>query len=462
MAVELLMPRLGWTMEEGVFVQWLKQDGEQVRPGDLLYTIEGDKASNDIESFESGILRIPPDAPVPGTTLLVGALLGYIVQPGEPAPFEQGSGDRRQESGVRSQESGVRQRAIVARSPIPDPRSPIPDPRSPIPDPRSPAISPRARRVAKELGVAWAALTGSGRTGRIVERDVRAAARAQATPVRASPLARRVAEELGVDIGQLASDAPGRRIGRADVEQAARVAVPAAMSGTATPLSGVRKISAARLAQTARTVVPVTLTTDADATELVRLRKQIAADLTSNGLPAPSYNDMLIRLVAVALSEHPALNASFVDDDIVQHAAAHIGVAVDTERGLLVPVVRDAGSKSLQQIAADSARLIEQARAGTSLADDLRGGTFTISNLGMYQIDAFTPVINLPECAILGVGRIQARPVVIDEETDAVAVRRMMALSLTFDHRVVDGAPAARFLNRVREFVERPYIWLVR
>jgi pyruvate dehydrogenase E2 component (dihydrolipoyllysine-residue acetyltransferase) len=461
MAVELLMPRLGWTMEEGVFVQWLKQDGEQVRPGDLLYTIEGDKASNDIESFESGILRIPPDAPAPGTTLLVGALLGYIVQPGEPAPFE--ATDHRPPTtdmygGPSVAASGVAASGVAT----PSVAAPTTNDNGQRTTDNRPMISPRARRVARELGVAWAALVGSGRTGRIVERDVRAAARAQATPVRASPLARRVAEELGVDIGQLATDAPGRRIGRADVEQAARSARPAPAAGTATPLSGVRKISTARLAESARTVVPVTLTTDADATELARLRKQIAADLASSGLPAPSYNDMLIKLVALALSEHPALNASFVEEGIVQHTAAHIGVAVDTDRGLLAPVVHDAGRKSLQQIAADSARLIEQARMGKSLADDLRGGTFTISNLGMYQIDAFTPVINLPECAILGVGRIQARPVVIDEETDTVAVRRMLALSLTFDHRVVDGAPAARFLNRVREFIERPYLWLIR
>jgi pyruvate dehydrogenase E2 component (dihydrolipoamide acetyltransferase) len=322
-----------------------------------------------------------------------------------------------------------------------------------------PAISPRARRVAGELGVAWATLTGSGSSGRIVERDIRLAA--AITPVRATPVARRVAEELGVDLGQLAAGTPGRRIERADVEQAAGAAAPAPVPA-AMPLSGVRKIAAARLVESARTVVPVTLTTDADATELARLRKQIAADLASSGLHAPSYTDMLVKLVAVALAEHPALNASVTDGGIAQHTSAHIGIAVDAQRGLLVPVVRDAGIKSLQQIAAESARLIAEARAGTARADDLRGGTFTITNLGMYQIDAFTPIINLPECAILGVGRVQARPVVIDEETETVAVRRMMALSLTFDHRAVDGAPAARFLSRVREFVERPYLWLTR
>jgi pyruvate dehydrogenase E2 component (dihydrolipoamide acetyltransferase) len=307
-------------------------------------------------------------------------------------------------------------------------------------------------------------LAGSGRTGRIVERDVRAAATLPlpaAAPVRATPLARRVAEDLGVDLSQLATESPGRRIGKSDVIQAAGTA-PMPTASAATPLSSVRKITAARLAESARIVVPVTLTTDADATELVRLRRQIATDLTSSGLHAPTYNDLLMKLVAVALGEHPALNASLTEAGIVSHAEAHIGIAVDAERGLLVPVVRDVGRKSLQQIAAESARLIGEARAGTARADDLRGGTFTISNLGMYQIDAFTPVINLPECAILGIGRIQARPVVIDEEAETVAVRRMMALSLTFDHRAVDGGPAARFLNRVREFVERPYLWLTR
>jgi pyruvate dehydrogenase E2 component (dihydrolipoamide acetyltransferase) len=283
-----------------------------------------------------------------------------------------------------------------------------------------------------------------------------------AAPVRATPLARRVAEDLGVDLGHLASEASGRHLRRADVVQAAGGAPEPATDAPATPLSGVRRITAARLAESARTVVPVTLTTDADASELVRLRKQIAADLISSGLQVPTYNDLLVKLVAVALAEHPALNASLSEAGIVYHAAANIGIAVDAERGLLVPVVRDAGGKSIQQIAAESARLIDAARAGTARGEDLRGGTFTISNLGMYQIDAFTPIINLPECAILGVGRIQARPVVIDEQAETVAVRRMMALSLTFDHRAVDGGPAARFLNRLREFVERPYLWLTR
>ncbi|HEU5102241.1 MAG TPA: dihydrolipoamide acetyltransferase family protein [Roseiflexaceae bacterium] len=460
MAVELLMPRLGWTMEEGVFLQWLKQDGEQVRPGDLLYTIEGDKASNDVEAFDSGILRIPPDAPPPGTTLPVGALLGYIVQPGERAPFE-GTGDKRQGTSDRGQGTGAELGTATTRNPQPTTHKPQP-PR------REPAISPRARRVASELGVDWSSIVGSGRTGRIVERDVHAwaAAAAPASQVRASPLARRVAQDLGVDLAQLASAQPGRRLDRSAVEQAAR-ALPAAapiapIGDQGLAMSGVRRITAARMAESAHTAAPVTLTTDADATELVRLRSLIGGDLAGADIRAPSYTDLLIKLVALALLEHPALNATLAGDRIIQHSAAHIGIAVDSERGLLVPVVRDAQSKSVQQIASDSARLIELARAGRATPDDLSGGTFTLSNLGMYEIDAFTPIINLPECAILGLGRIVARPVVIDEASETIAVRKMIALSLTFDHRVVDGAPAARFLKRVKQFVEHPYVWLTR
>jgi pyruvate dehydrogenase E2 component (dihydrolipoamide acetyltransferase) len=221
-------------------------------------------------------------------------------------------------------------------------------------------------------------------------------------------------------------------------------------------------VIATRLAASAHTVAAVTLTTEADASRLVRLREEIVADRDGTPEGIPAYSDLFIRLVAVALTEHPALNASLDGETIVQHPSAHIGLAVDTERGLLVPVVRDADRKSLQQIAAETARLIAASRDGTVGPDDLRGGTFTITNLGMYEIDAFTPIINLPECAILGVGRLVARPVVVDVATEAIAVRTVVALSLTFDHRLVDGAPAARFLQRIKHLIERPTLWLTR
>jgi pyruvate dehydrogenase E2 component (dihydrolipoamide acetyltransferase) len=212
------------------------------------------------------------------------------------------------------------------------------------------------------------------------------------------------------------------------------------------------------MAASAHTAAAVTLTTEADATELVRLRDHLKSDPSQ---PVPSYNDVLAKLAAQALLEHPHVNARFEGDNIVQSAAVNVGIAVDTERGLLVPVIRDVQKKPLRQIARESAALIEAARTGRVNADDLHGGTITITNLGMYEIDAFTPIINLPECAILGVGRIVPKQVVVDAEAERLAIRHMMFLSLTFDHRLVDGAPAARFLQRVKQYVEKPYLWLV-
>lgn len=302
----------------------------------------------------------------------------------------------------------------------------------------SPAASPRAIRVARELGVDWTKLTGTGGGGRIVERDVRAAAE-QAS------------------IGGAGLQPARSRV--ANLPPPTQQPVAATASAGA-PMSQTRRVIGERLVRSMHTAAPVTLTTEADATALVRLRDDIAAALMATDAAIPSYNDLFTRLVAVALQEFPDLNSSLVDGGIMRHEAVHIGIAVDTERGLLVPVIRDAQVKSVQAIAAESARLIARARAGEAARDDLAGGTFTITNLGMYEIDAFTPIINLPECAILGIGRIVARPVVVDEEAETVAVRKMVALSLTFDHRIVDGAPAARFLKRVKQFVEQPVAWL--
>jgi pyruvate dehydrogenase E2 component (dihydrolipoamide acetyltransferase) len=358
--------------------------------------------------------------------------LAYILQPGETAPFEGASAVSDTLPKARPVRSGPAQAAgRAARSR----RGQL-------------AISPRARRVAGELGVDLSGLQGSGRSGRIVERDVRQAARE--APARLSPLARRVASQLGVDVEQLAAAAPGRRLRREDVEAAGPP--PATV-----PLSGVRRLVAERMAASAHTAAAVTLTSEADATELVRLRAQLKADIQ----PVPGYTDLLAKLVARALTEHPDLNARLEGDAILQSRAVNIGIAVDTERGLLVPVLRDAQEKSLRQVAAESAVLVEQARAGRISPDDLRGGTFTITNLGMYDIDAFTPIINLPECAVLGVGRIVPKQVVVDAGAGRLAIRHMLFLSLTFDHRLVDGAPAARFLQRVKQYVEKPYLWLV-
>lgn len=447
MASEVVMPRLGWTMEVGRVVEWLKGDGEAVEAGEFLFSVESDKAITEVEALDSGILRIPPDPQV-GIELPVGAVLAYIAVPGEEVVFPSDSA------------------APVAEDAVASASEPVPltsNGAGGNGHRAEPAISPRARRAAERLGVDWTVLAGSGSTGRIRERDVLAAATARpaVVPPRATPAVRRLAEEAGVDLGQLAASGPAGRVTRSDV-LAATASVPAPEPGIATLFSPIRRVIVQRMTESARTVAPVTLTTEADATELARVRECLKSELAGSGDPVPSFTDLLVRLSALALREHPALNASLVGEGIVQHEAIHIGVAVDTERGLLVPVVRDADRRSVGQIAAETSRLFAQTRAGTASADDLRGSTFTVSNLGMFEIDAFTPIVNLPEAAILGLGRVVARPVVVDEASETIAVRKMMALSLTFDHRIVDGAPAARFLQRIKRMIEQPYAPLMR
>ena len=461
MAYEVTMPRLGWTMEEGVFGEWLKQDGDEVKAGDLLFTVEGDKATQEVEVFESGILRLPQGAPAPGDVIPVGALLAYIAQAGESTP-----------AAIAQAAPAAPQTGQKAPAPEEPAQEPAVDPaghKAPASQPvsadgtRAPAISPRARRIAAELGVDWTRIAGSGRTGRIVERDVRAAAETVVEPlgVDISPVARRLAAEAGVSLEELAAVTPGRRIQREDVEAAIaarRQTVPAQEAAAqVVPHSRIRRITAQRMAESARATAPVTLTTEADATELVALRQQLKSSYARRGLAVPGYNDIYLKLTACALQEHPELNASWSDEALLLHSEIHVGFAVETGQGLLAPVLRDVPAKSLRLIAAETAGLIEGARRERLGHEAMQGGTFTITNLGMYGIDAFTPIINLPQIAILGIGRIICKPAVHDGQ---VVPRHMVALSLTFDHRAVDGAPAARFLNTIREYFSEPVLWL--
>jgi pyruvate dehydrogenase E2 component (dihydrolipoamide acetyltransferase) len=299
-------------------------------------------------------------------------------------------------------------------------------------------ISPYARRLAESRGVDWRSLKGSGLGGRIMAKDVE-----DATPPR--------------PVGAPASDTAAPP---AQGMPAVRSSAAPAAAETRTPLTSLRRRIAEHMAASAHTVAPVTLTSEVDAGQLMALRQALKEDAQSSGQIVPSYNDILAGLSARALLEHPWVNARLEGDEIVQSAAAHIAIAVDTERGLLVPVLRDVQGKSLRQIARQSAALIEKARAGTLAYEDLQGATFTITNLGMYEIDAFTPIIDLPQCAILGVGRIVPKQVVVDVAAAQVEIRQMMFLSLTFDHRLIDGAAAARFLQRIKRLVEQPYLWL--
>ncbi len=393
MPVPITIPRLGWNMDEGVFNGWLKQDGEAVRPGDRIFTLEGEKATEEIESLDPGILHIPADGPKPGDRLPVGAVIGHLLKPGEAAPgrLQEPAAAMAVKAPPRTEVTAAFPKAVTAKAS--ETSKPL-------------AISPRARRAARELGIDWSTLKGSGRTGRVRERDIRAAAAAQ----------------------------------------------PSTESG-AKATSSIRRTIAERMWTASRTTAPVTLTTTADATNLVNLRKQFQAVANAASEVLPGYTDLLVKLTAKALQAHPMLNACWEEDRIRNCTDIHIGVAVDTEAGLVAPVVRDVSSLSLKEVAARAHDLAERARQRKLSADEMRGGTFTVTSLGAFGIDAFTPIINLPQCAILGVGRIVRRPAVCE---DQVTIRDEITLSLTFDHRAIDGAPAARFLQTLVSLIENP------
>jgi pyruvate dehydrogenase E2 component (dihydrolipoamide acetyltransferase) len=408
MAVSITIPRLGWNMDEGVFAGWLKQDGDTIRAGDPLFRLEWEKATQDIEAIDQGTLRIPPHGPNVGDPLAVGSVIGYLLGPAETelpasglqAPPRQVPSATGAPTTMTTNPANVSHRARSRRG--------------------EPRISPLARRLARQLGIDWPSVEGTGCTGRIRKADILAAAGAHATPNKpAAPLS-----QPGTD----------------------------PKAGRLITLSSMRRTMVARLLESRRATLPVTLTTTADATNLVNLRRQFkATSPQEQGVPA--HTDFLVKLTAFALGDHPMLSARLRDGHIEIPAHVHIGIAVDTEAGLLVPVIRHATTLSLGQITACSRDLIGRAREGRLLASEMQEGTFTISNLGAFGIESFTPLINPPECAVLGVGRIQRQPVA---RGGKIVVRERICLSLSFDHRIVDGAPAARFLQSLVQLVENP------
>ncbi len=402
MAIEITVPRLGWSMEEAIFSSWLKAHGEMIRAGDLLFAIESDKATQDIESFDEGILHLPASTPQQGDTVLVGQVIAYLLAPGETAPDRGGGpGNEAEDASDQSGSPDVALHTLQGSGRSNEtPHSTEPKQPSPTPtNSASPISTPRARRTARELGIDWTTLTGTGRDGRIREADIRA-------------------------------QAPNT-------------------------LTSTRRLIGERMMASQQKTAPVTLHTTADATALVHHRTELKS---SGATLIPSYNDMLAKLTVAALQAHPVINSRWEGENLITSRDIHLGMAVDTENGLLVPVLRDIAKLSLQEIATRFRDLTERARTKRLTPDELRGGTFTISSLGSFGIDAFTPIINFPECAILGVGRIVRQPVA---DGDAIILRDILTLSLTFDHRAFDGAPAARFLQTLTSLIEAPMRELV-
>lgn len=380
-------------MEEGTFVGWLKMPGADVSVGEPLFELEGEKATQEIESLDAGELYIPPDAPKPGSTIPVGTLLGYLLAKGEPLP----SGDAPKVI-VPSQD-------IIEPAPAMTSTTMATD--APIATTTASVASPRAKRVAQELGVDWQTLKGTGKDGRVRETDVRAAS---------------------------------------------TVAVPTAV-GLPVGITARRKAIAERLRTSVERTIPVTLTTEADAAGIVTLREQFKA---AKSAVIPAFTDIMACLIAKVLPRHPqiAVRWDSARSTLVAVPADqyHIGIAVDTPDGLLVPLVRDVGRTPLLKIATESKGLIERARHGRLTIAEMQSGVLTISNLGSYGINGFTPIINYPEIAILGLGAVRREAVVTDDDRIVPGLR--MTLSLTFDHAAIDGAPAAAFLKDVAHAVK--------
>jgi len=463
MAYEVILPKLGETLEEGTILEWYKKEGDAVKRGEPLFQVESYKAAQDVEASRSGtLLKILHGA---GSNLPVLTVLALIGEPGEDiSSYVPGGAPAAAQPAEAKAAAPAEPMAAAAEA-----------------TPAAPGrlfASPRARKRAAEEGVELQWVTGTGPEGRIEERDVLSWLASQP---KATPLARKLAAEAGLDLRTIAG--VEGRIEAADVERA--LAAPSQMAAkpqpavtvqppaaaqpaaapvapaAAVPLTGLRGIIARRMAGSHLTTAPVTLTMEADATTLVAVREELKAALAQELGFNIGYNDLLVKVAAKALREFPYMNARLVEEggkaEIRQLPEVHVGVAVDAERGLLVPVIRNADARTLREVAVELRALVQRAREGKSLADDLLGGTFTITNLGMYEVDAFTPIINQPEAAILGVGRIAQRPAVVDGQ---LAIRSMMWLSLTFDHRLVDGAPAARFMQRIKQLVEKPMLLL--
>jgi len=389
MVTDVVMPRYSLTMEKGAVVKWLKKEGEPVEKDEPLVEIEADKVTTEVESPASGVL-LKICAPEE-TEVPVGEPLAYIGKPSESIP----------ETKVIRKPEAVRQNEEAF------PPAELPEP--------------------------------EGEPGK----------------ARASPLARSLAKQYRIDLTQMRGTGPRGRITREDVLRLIELPKDARVVKEIIPLKGIQKTIAERMSRSIRTAAHCSITVEVDASRMTWLRERMNSELEPKGKEGVSYTDMLVKAAATALKENPALNSNLEDDKLKVFEDVNIGVAVEVETdgksGLLVPVVRQADRKSLAEISQEVGSLIERARASKASHEDLTGGTFTVTNLGMYGVETFVPIINPPETAILGVGAVVEKPVVVQGK---IETRPSMHLTLSFDHRVVNGAPAARFMQRLKQILE--------
>ncbi|MEU9170283.1 2-oxo acid dehydrogenase subunit E2 [Streptomyces sp. NPDC048420] len=466
MAVEVLLPKIGLTMQEGTIDEWLVPTGAAVSEGDALLRLATDKVDVDVEAEAGGLFHPVVAA---GATVPAGALIGWLLAEGEQPPTPTGSAGADAGPAATSP-SGV---AVMPSAPSPNGMAAINGTGGRL------LASPNARRVAAEAHVGLTAVHGTGPGGRIVSEDVEeylltaAAAPAPVEPrsddhqvMPVSPLVRRLAKERGIDLTDVRGTGPGGRIRRADLDTVIPAPAPVARSvsagaprpGDVLPLTGMRGTIARRMHASLQEMAQLTHGYEVRMDAVVALRDQLKQEWADGDLPVPSLGDFLMKAAALALRDHPLLNAGVFEDGIHLFEDIHLGFAVAVPNGLLVPVIQDAADLSLPEMARRSRELAENARVGRISPAQLEGATFTVTSLGGYGVDFFTPVINPGNVAILGVGRLRDGVEWIDDQPRRT---RVLTLSLTFDHRAVDGAPAAEYLRTVGELLRKPLRLLV-
>ncbi len=443
MAMEFQMPKLGLTMEEGTIVDWLVADGTAVEQGMAVLTIETDKVSSDVEASGSGVLHITGQT---GDTFTCGERIGWFLEPGEPTPADEVS--------AAAVPAPIASTSSTGAGPIMGSGS-----RSAGRDGARLFASPNARRVAAQRGVDLSRVLGSGPDGRIVSEDVLATPAGGLGPA-ATPAAHQIAQRFGVDLRNVRASGPDPRIDRADVERHVRerlgAATPAAAPTPEAPLlqtpsstialTGMRGTIAARMHASLQEMAQLTLTMDVVMDAVVRHRAE-----TERAARA-GYTDYVLAAVAGALVDHPIVNSQIAGGQLALLPEINVGLAVALPGGLVVPVIKGTDGLSFEALSEETSRLAEAARLGGLQRHEVEGGTFSVTALGMYGVDAFTPVINPPNTAILGVGRLRDG---VRWEGDRPAKTTLLTLSLTWDHRAFDGVPAAEFTAAVRDRLEQ-------
>ncbi|MCM2676128.1 dihydrolipoamide acetyltransferase family protein [Alkalicoccobacillus plakortidis] len=436
MPKEIFMPKLSSTMQVGTLLEWFKEEGDSVEIGEPLFEIMTDKINIEVEAYEEGTLLkryVGEDDEVP-----VNYVIGYIGRSDEPVPdTSPGVSDSDSQAGAVAKEHPAQVEA---------------NDRDRNHDEKVRA-TPAARRVAKQESVTLSEVDGSGPRGRVQEADVYA--HLEQPQIKATPLARKISDEIGIDLGEIEGTGPNGKVYKSDVEAKASTNVTKPITeAKRMKLSGTRKMIAKRMVESAFTAPHVTLTSEVDMSAAMDLRQQLLASIEQQTGKRLSYTEIIAKATANTLTRHPEMNVSLERDEVVYHNDVHIGLAVSIPGGLVVPVIKSTNQKGLTSLTEEAKQLATAARDGKLSPDSMKGGTFTISNLGMYAVDAFTPIINQPESAILGVGRIQEKAVGVNGQ---IELRPMMSISLSFDHRVIDGAPAAAFLTELKHVLENPY-----